>query len=129
MSTWGKQALSLNLPINKITYHILFIHLNNKTLYSTLFQVIGILSRLFCVNRDDYMPVDSGDQQVRRLEMLSSVDQGDPATFDDDKQRFMRSFARMTASSEWRQFATVLDRLFFFVFTVITLLTTISVVR
>ena len=40
----------------------------------------------------------------------------------DDRQRMMRSYSRLTTTAEWRQLASVLDRLLFIIFAIVIIL-------
>ena len=48
---------------------------------------------------------------------MSDADQ--PSMIEDDKQRMMQTYARLTTISEWRQLSVILDRLFFVIFLVV----------
>ena len=74
------------------------------------------------------MPVESaeaGSVNMRRLDIMSDSESspgGGGFAAEDDKQRMMATYARLTTVSEWRQLAVVLDRLLLVCFLVVACL-------
>jgi hypothetical protein len=83
-----------------------------------------VLGRLLCIRRDDYIPVEEAERPMVVRSDGNGVDTG-PS----EQDKMMRSYTRLTATAEWRQLAVVLDKLFFFIFTVMVILVAVILAR
>ncbi|ELT97538.1 hypothetical protein CAPTEDRAFT_176086 [Capitella teleta] len=85
---------------------------------------LGVLGRLMCIRRDDYIPVEEAERPMHRvLELQADVSlDSDP----NDHDNMMKSYSRLTTTAEWRQLAAILDRLLFFLLTISVIMVGIS---